>query len=119
MWKSKHQVLLATFFLSMSATSYARDISREEAKQLMVDCHGQREEKIAPLREEAIEDCVAARRGDREYCERYNATFGNAVALPGGGARPGLFWDLPDCVQALEAEKYFKMNPGKNTYTLK
>ena len=118
MSKSKRQLLFATLFLSMSVTSAAREISREEAIRLMEDCQEQREEKIAPLREEAIQDCVADDRGDREYCERYNSTFGNAVALPGGGAYPGLFWDLPVCVQAVQVEKYFKLNPGQRTYTL-
>ena len=118
MRESKYQILLATLVFLLSTTSTSREISKEEAKELMVDCQDKREEKIAPLREETIQDCVADGRGDRAYCERYNATFGNAVALPGGGAYPGLFWDLPVCVQAVEAEKYFKLNPGKSTYTL-
>ena len=118
MSESKRLLVFATILLSMSVTSAAREISREEAIELMKDCQEQREKKIAPLREEAIQDCVADDRGNREYCERYNSTFGNAVALPGGGMYPGLFWDLPDCVQAVQVEKYFKLNPGKHTYNL-
>lgn len=118
MRESNYHILLATLVFLLSTTSIAREVSKVEAKDLMVDCQDQREEKIAPLREEAIQRCVADDRGDRAYCERYNATFGNAVALPGGGAYPGLFWDLPICVQAVEAEKYFKLNPGKGTHTL-
>ncbi len=118
MSESKLQLLFAALLLMLSVTSTAREISREEAIDLMEDCQEKREEKIAPLREEAIQACISDDRGDREYCERYNSTFGNAVALPGGGAYPGLFWDLPVCVQAVEAEKYFKLNPGKSTYQL-
>ncbi len=116
--ESKCRILLATIILALSVSTTAREISWEEAMDLMKECQEQREENIAPLREEAIQECISERRGDREYCERYNSSFGNAVALPGGGAFPGLFWDLPVCVQAVEAEKFFKMNPGKKTYNL-
>ncbi len=118
MTQLKRRLVFATILLAISAASVAREISREEAVELMEDCQEQRENKIAPLREQAIQDCLADDRGNRDYCERYNSTFGNAVALPGGGAYPGLFWDLPVCLQAIQVEKYFKLNPGKRTYSL-
>jgi len=58
----------------------------------MEECQKLREENIAPLREQAIEDCVANKGRDREYCESFNRTFGNARPRAGGSMIPGMFW---------------------------
>jgi len=84
----------------------------------MEECQKLREENIAPLREQAIEDCVANKGRDREYCESFNRTFGNARPRAGGGMIKGMFWELPVCEQAVAAEKYFKMNPSSRSYNL-
>ena len=81
----------------------------------MNECQRQRAENIAPLREQAIEDCVNNRRRDREFCENHNRNFGERRA---GGTLPGMFWNLPVCEQAVAAERYFRMNPRRNTFTL-
>ena len=119
MSKSKCLPFFITIFMVLSVSTSAEEISREEALGLMQECQQQREENIAPLREDAIQDCVAKGRGDREYCERYNRSFGGATARASGGTIPGMFWDLPVCERAVAADKYFKMNPSKKTYQLK
>ena len=73
----------------------------------------QRQEQIAPHKEKAIEDCITKRRRDRDYCESYNRNYGQRTA---GGTSAGMFWGLPVCEEAVAAEKYFRMNPGKKTY---
>ena len=104
--------------ISLSGSVAAKEITRDEAAKLMEECQAQREQNIAPLREQAIEDCVTKQRRDREYCENFNRTFGNARPRANGTMIPGMFWDLPVCEQALSAERYFRMNPGKSVYTL-
>jgi hypothetical protein len=95
----------------------AEEITRDDLPELMEECQRQREENIAPLREHAIENCVTnQRRGDREYCESFNRTFGNARPRAGGGMIPGMFWGLPVCEQVVAAERYFKMNPSSGSY---
>ena len=94
------------------------EITRDGALELMEECQKQRKENIAPLREQAIEDCVTNKRRDREQCERFNRTFGNARPRAGGGMIPGMFWEIPVCEQAVAAEEYFKMNPSRRVYTL-
>ena len=116
--RSNGQILVAIITITLSGFSAANEITRDEALRLMEECQKQRQENIAPLREQAIEDCVTKQRKDRAYCERYNRTFGNARPRGGGGMIPGMFWELPVCEQAVGAERYFKMNPGRQVYTL-
>ena len=118
MSKANCQILVAIITAALSVFAAAREITREDASELMVECQKQREENIAPLREQAIEDCVTKQRRDREYCERFNRTFGNARPRAGGGMIRGMFWELPVCEQAVAAEKYFRMNPSRQVYTL-
>ncbi len=94
---------------------HAGDIDRAGAEDLMQECQKQREENIAPLREQAIEDCVARNLKDREACERHNQNYGERTR---GGTGPGMFWDLPVCQDAVAAEKYFKMNPRSSRFSL-
>ena len=118
MSKSNCQILVAIITVALSVFATAKEITREDASELMVECQKQREENIAPLREQAIEDCVTKQRRDREYCERFNRTFGNARPRAGGGMIRGMFWELPVCEQAVSAEQYFRMNPSRRVYTL-
>jgi hypothetical protein len=75
----------------------ASAMSLEELDRI---CETAREKEIAPLRAAEIEECKASRRSDPAYCERFNATFGDAVFLPNGAMRPRMFNDLPECVLA-------------------
>jgi len=113
----KLSIIYGLFLLSSSGLVVSEEISREEAAQLMEECQKQREENIAPLREQAIEDCVTKQRRDQEYCERFNRTFGNARPRGNGSMIPRLFGDLPVCQESDAADRYFRANPGRQIYT--
>jgi len=73
-------------------------------------CEKAREEKIAPLREIAIEECITSQRQrtnfpDEEYCQRFYKDFGTGVVVGISGRTPAMFYDLPECVTAFEARK--------------
>jgi len=108
-------VLAVCSIVVISPICKAKEIDRAEAEALMAECQRQRAEKIAPLKKQAVEDCVARNLRDRESCERYNRNYGERTH---GGTRPGMFWNLPVCEEAIAAEKYFKMNPGREMFTL-
>ena len=112
------QFLIGLSTLILSGAVFAEEITPEDALVLMNECQSQRDENIAPLREQAIEDCVANKGRDREHCESFNRTFGNARPRGNGTMIPGMFWDLPVCEEAVAAEKYFKMNPSSRSYNL-
>ena len=118
MGKSIWQILVVFFAITLSGITAAREITREDALKLPDECQLQREQNIAPMRAQAIEDCVTNKRGDREYCERYNRTYGNGRPRAGGGMTRGMFWELPVCQDSHAASQFFRMNPGKEVYTL-
>ena len=111
-------VLVAVISIALSVFAAAEEISRDDVPELMEECQKQREENIAPLREQAIEDCVTNRRRDREHCESFNRTFGNARPRGNGTMIPGMFWELPECEQAVAAERHFRMNPRSQAFNL-
>jgi hypothetical protein len=112
------QSLATMLIAAVSMFTAAKDVTREGAPELMLECQQQREGNIAPLRDQAIEDCVTGQGKDREYCERFNRTFGNATPRASGGMIPGMFWELPVCEKAVAAEQCFKMNTSKQVYNL-
>jgi len=65
-------------------------------------CDEAREEKIAPLRKAEIEKCKADRHNDPNWCERFNADYGDGGRTKKGAVRPRMFDDLPKCVEALQ-----------------
>lgn len=93
---------LMTLALIAGPPAFSQAASLEELRQR---CEEAREEKIAPLREAAIEECVSARRSTRTRadCERIYAGFGQGGGTVDGGARPGMFIDLPECIEYFEA----------------
>ncbi len=84
--------------LAASPSAFCEDALLEELRQR---CQEARQSKIAPLREAAIEECVSSDRSGRtrEDCERLNEGFGE-----GAGSRPGMFLDLPECVEYFDAQ---------------
>lgn len=111
----KFQVLCGFATLVLVGQVMANEITRQAAADMMLECQSEREENIAPHKEKAIDDCIDKGRGDRAYCEKYNRNYGERTT---GGSRRGMFWELTVCENAVSAEKYFKMNPGKKVYSL-
>jgi hypothetical protein len=84
-------------------------------QELQKQCEDAREALIAPLRQEAIDTCIADREGGRsgtrssrearEHCERFYADFGQGGTTQSGGFRQRMFHDIPDCQALYEAER--------------
>ena len=71
-------------------------------------CEHARQEKITPLREQAIKECVSKDRGSRdaqEKCERFYVDYGAGTRFKSGGGKERMFNDLPECLALYEAEK--------------
>jgi hypothetical protein len=85
--------------------------SGKNLKELELRCEQAREEKIAPLRKAAIEDCVAKDRSPkdaREKCEKFYVDYGAGVRYKSGGHKERMFNDLPECLEFYETEKASK-----------
>jgi len=84
-------------------------------QELQRQCEEARERLIAPLRQEAIDTCIADRTSGRsgsrssvdarEHCERFYADFGQGNATRAGGFQQRMFHDIPECQALYEAEQ--------------
>jgi hypothetical protein len=84
-------------------------------QELQTQCEDAREALIAPLRQEAIDTCIADRtsgrsgtrssRDAREHCERFYVDFGQGNATRAGGFQQRMFHDIPECQALYEAEQ--------------
>jgi hypothetical protein len=74
-------------------------------KQRALDeaCELARENKLTPLRQQYIEECVEIKNKERAYCERFYSDYGAK-----SGQRAPLFYDLPECVEAFEYRRSYR-----------
>jgi len=100
--KKAIDTLVVLVALAVGSPAFSQTVPLAELQQR---CQDAREEKIAPLREAAIEECVSNRRSirGRAECERLYADFGEGGGTVGGARRPPMFLELPECVEYFEA----------------
>ncbi|MEM1411116.1 MAG: DUF4124 domain-containing protein [Pseudomonadota bacterium] len=77
------------------ATASAQFAGRSltELEQL---CEAAREARLAPEREQLINECVAGGR-DRGYCTRFHQDHGDPQRISVNMVRKALYYDLPEC----------------------
>jgi hypothetical protein len=78
------------------------DITEMSLADLDRRCEAAREERIAPLREAEIVECVQTKTGDQAWCETFWADYGDPRRTESGFLVPRLFHDLPECTEALD-----------------
>jgi len=83
----------------------SRDMSQMSVEELDALCEKEREKRLAPEREQLIQNCVTNRRSSQEYCERYYSDYGAPQRIDEQYVRPALYMDLPECVAAWEARR--------------
>ena len=96
------KILISVVLVLLLSSPVFADQSREN-KQAELDavCESARQEKLTPMREGFVEECVANKeKSSREHCERFYADYGGRM-----GGRAPLFYDLPACVTAVEYAK--------------
>jgi hypothetical protein len=88
-------LVLFPLFIANGADLRA-DMSLEQLRQR---CEAAREAKLAPLRGQAIEDCVSRPRSTRTraQCEELYRDFGQGGGTVGGAFRAPMFIDVPEC----------------------
>ena len=88
--------------LTLLNVVYARSNDKEldRLKALDAKCEQVRAEKLKPLQEKKIEQCVKVDKREREWCENYFKDYGWGSAS-GTGKRTERFFDqIPECVEA-------------------
>ena len=76
------------------------DITETSLADLDRRCEAAREERIAPLKEAEITNCIKTEIGDQAWCETFWADYGDPTRTVSGTLTPRLFDDLPECVEA-------------------
>jgi hypothetical protein len=114
--KNKIIMLFSVAGALLAVSALAREITAEQVPALMEECQHQRQLEIAPMKAQAIDDCINVKGKDRDYCERYYATFGQGSSTASGTRRAGMSWNLPVCQDALAAQRYFRMNPSRTSF---
>ena len=97
---------LLSLFLA-SGVALGGEASLEQLRQR---CEAAREVKLAPLREQAIQDCVSRPRSTRTraQCEEFYRDFGQGGGTVGGGFRAPMFIGVPEC------QEYFAEQDRQN-----
>jgi hypothetical protein len=94
-------LISVTLVLMLSGPLLADQARENKQAELDAVCESARLEKLTPMRQEFVEECVANKeKSSREHCERFYADYGGRM-----GGRAPLFYDLPACVTAFEYAK--------------
>lgn len=86
-------------------TLCATELDEAAVRKLEEQCELAREARLKPLRDAEIAKCLADKRNDPAYCERFWRDLGEAGRLPNGKMRPRMFDDLPECEAARKARR--------------
>jgi hypothetical protein len=85
-------------------------ITSTNLDRLKQQCEAAREQQIAPLRKQAIEECIAKNVKSVSECEKFYEDYGNAGTTKGGGFRQRMFHNIPECQAYYAAEENFRKN---------
>ena len=105
--KSRLPSATLLFLLFLTGAALGSEPSLEQLRQR---CEAAREVKLAPLREQAIQDCVSRPRStrNRAQCEEFYRDFGQGGGTVGGGFRAPMFIEVPEC------QEYFAEQDRQN-----
>ena len=80
-------------------------VTQADVDAMEKHCFAAREKALAPIRARKTQACIEQQLRSVEHCERYYTTYGNVSPGPTGAPQYGLFWDLPECRDWIEARK--------------
>lgn len=101
-------VVLAGFVAAAVPAARAQsDSDQKRLADLERTCETAREKRLAPMRAERVERCVKDEKRSRADCTEEFANWGNTQKVS-TGTRPGMFYDLPECVAAEDARQKYR-----------
>jgi hypothetical protein len=94
-------VLTIVLIILASSPAFANESRAAKQAQLDAACEAARQEKLAPVRQKYMDECVASKElPSRQECERFYADYGERT-----GRKAPLFYDLPACIEAFDFQQ--------------
>ena len=101
---AREMLIGLTITFTCTAPASAGDRARALTLKILDNaCAEAREARLAPLRQQYIQECVQKYEKDSDYCRRFYRDYGAAL-----GDRAPLFYDLPECIEAFEYRKHHR-----------
>jgi len=89
--------------LCLIGTAIADKDRPQKQAELDKACEAAREQQLAPMRQQQIDDCVQKDKKTQAECESAFANYGAR-----SGTRAPLFYDLPECEEAFAYKKSYR-----------
>ena len=98
-------VTRTTLILSGLLSAWVGIAPAVEQDQAAMDaaCQSARQEQLAPLREQSLQQCLTQGEKDKATCEAEAANYGERV-----GIRQAMFYDLPECEAAFNNKRSYR-----------
>lgn len=93
-------LVTAVLVASGALAAQAADLAEMERA-----CEAARQKALAPVRAQRTQACIDQQLRTEDECAHYYSTYGNVAPKPSGAPRAGLFYDLPECREWLEARE--------------
>lgn len=85
-------------------------VTKEQVETLRQQCEAARERHLAPLKQAAIDECIAQKVKTPAECEKFYEDFGGSGVTQNGAFRQRKFHNIPECQPYYEAEKKLHLN---------
>lgn len=83
-------------------------VADDKQQQLNAQCEAAREAKLAPEREQLIQECPAQFDKSLDECRHFYRDYGAALMRQGEIVRAPLYYDLPACEAAFEYRQRYR-----------
>ena len=83
-------------------------VADDKQQQLDAQCEAAREAKLAPEREQLIQECPAQFDKSLDECRHFYRDYGAALMRQGEIVRAPLYYDLPACEAAFEYRQRYR-----------
>ena len=95
-------------------TTGVQALDDNDVKKLSEECEAARQVALAPIREQRTQACIEQQLRSPDHCRRYYSTYGNVAAGPAQVPRSGYYYDLPECVQWLDAREELRATRSRD-----
>jgi hypothetical protein len=105
--------LLVPLLLGLLVATESMALNDADVAKLSKECEAAREVALAPIREQRTQDCIEQQLRSEDHCKRYYTTYGNVTVRAGNAPIQGYFYDLPECVECLDARNALRVSRSR------